>query len=72
MKLTKEEFWEMNEIDFLINTVVKLSEILFKYEGEKESLIDILLEKAKLLENKFDKFSSCLIKEQCNMKSAEY
>jgi hypothetical protein len=62
MKLTKEEFWEMNEVHFLVDKVVDLSKILLEYEGEKELLIEILFKKIKIMENKFDDFTSCLIK----------
>lgn len=61
MKLSKDEFWKMNEVNFLVDKVVNLSEILLKYEGEKEILIEILFEKIKIMENEFDEFTSSLI-----------
>lgn len=62
MKLTTEEFCKMNELESLVSIIVNLSEILAEYSGEKEILIDILSEKAKIMENKLDDFTSCLIK----------
>jgi hypothetical protein len=61
MKLTKEEFWKMNEVHFLVDKIVNLSKILLEYEGEKELLIEILFEKIKILEKELDDFTSCLI-----------
>lgn len=62
MKLSTEEFSKMIELEGMINVIVNLSELLFQYNGEKEFLMDILFEKIKIMENKFDDFTSCLIK----------
>jgi hypothetical protein len=63
MKLSKEEFWKMNEIDSAISVVEDLAKILLDYNGEKSNLINILHEKIAIMTNKFDDFISCLIKQ---------
>jgi len=62
MELTQEEFKKINELDNIIFTVGNLSEILYQYEGEKETLIEILHEKILLIENEFNDFVNLLIK----------
>jgi hypothetical protein len=62
MKLTKEEFWKMNEVDSAISVVEDLARILIDYNGEKSNLINILHEKIAIMTNKFENFASCLIK----------
>ncbi len=61
MKLTKEEFWKMNEVDIAISIVEDLAKILIDYNGEKGNLINILHEKITMMEDKFDDFTSCLL-----------
>lgn len=62
MKLSKEEFWKMNEVEIAISIVEDLTKILIDYHGEKDNLINILHEKITIMTNKFDDFTSCLIK----------
>lgn len=62
MKLSKEEFWEMNEVDSAISVVEDLARILIDYNGEKSNLINILHEKIVIMTKKFEDFASRLIK----------
>lgn len=63
MEFSKEEFWKMNEVDIAISVVENLAEVLIDYNGEKGHLINILHEKIAVMTNKFDDFTSCLIKQ---------
>lgn len=56
------EFKKISELEDSILTVENLVDILIDYNGEKDYLIEILSEKAALMKNKLDEFTSLLIK----------
>lgn len=62
MECTFDEFKKISELEEAILIVKNLVEVLIEYDGEKECLIEILSEKAKIMEHKLDDFTSCLIK----------
>lgn len=71
MKLTKEEFWKINDVEHACIVVKSLSRLLYEnYESVNENsyndsfiLIEILFEKIKIMENKLNDLTSCLIKQ---------
>jgi hypothetical protein len=62
MELTLDEFKKLNELEYIISVVINLSKILDDYSGNKEFLIEILLEKSKIMENTLEDFISLLEK----------
>jgi len=60
MELTLDEFKKLNELEYIISVVINLSGILDDYSGNKEFLIEILLEKSKIMENTLKDFTSLL------------
>jgi hypothetical protein len=62
MECTLEEFKKINELEETILVVANLIDILLEYRGEKDCLIDILSEKAIIMKNQLENFTSCLIK----------
>lgn len=70
MRLTKEEFWEINELEQALSIVESLSRLLYENydlineypQNDIVVLLEILFEKVKYLSDKFENFASCLIK----------
>jgi hypothetical protein len=61
MEFTLEEFKKINELEYSINVVECLANILTEYEDKNGYLMEILFEKTALMKTRFDDFISCMI-----------